>query len=516
MEQHLSFQKSLEHPTCYSAYSLERVLRGRNAGLAAKTLETLRWIAFTFRPLTVDELLTCLVTNADIENPGQNDSSYQADIARINRAGLEKMSAGLLDFRSNGLVEFCDKDLKNFVLSPAMSTMDLRKDTQIHEMIASVCLRHLLCLHKEAIFRPWLSTERSLTCQNDCCRLRSYSTSFWHNHYRIAEARSRRLSSILDQTIRSALVEDSSDDGHETVDPNVLVNSGLWICSLYDFKVLGRNYLQRGADVGYRYAFDETPLHIASANSSLEMVKLLLEAGANPEWSDVDGMNALHRSSISGLSKAVSLLLSFGADVNAPACSCSSTKSCLCARNWTPLHFAASHGHAEVVRMLLHADADVNARTNISNENALHLAAESGNEDVVRYLLACRADLEVQTADSKTALQIAVQEGHGTIVRLLIEHGARLPSAAFHNERYLEEVLEGYNVGQAAHRLPKTSTEHTCAHKQIDPVKKGFASQVPVIMIPTIHEAFEQQEYEGYEHDAWLIVEKFNEELDFR
>ena len=516
MEQQLNFQTSLEHPTCYSAYSLERVLRGRSASLAAKTLETLRWIAFTFRPLSVDELLTCLVTNVDVENPGQNDSSYHADIARLNRAGLEKMCAGLLDFCSNGLVEFCDKDMKDFVLSPAMSAMDLRKDTQIHEMIANVCLRHLLCLHKEAIFRPWLSTERSLTWQNDCCRLTSYSTSFWHNHYRIAEARSRHLSSILDQTIRSALAEENSDEWHETVDPNVLVNSGLWICSLYDFKVLGRNYLQRGADVGHRYAFDETPLHIAAANSSLEMVKLLLEGGANPEWNDVNGMNALHRSSISGLSKVVFLLLSYGADVNAPACSCSSTKSCICARNWTPLHFAASHGHAKVVRMLLDADADVNARTNKSNKNALHLAAESGSEDAVRHLLACGADAEVRTADSQTALQIAVQEGHGTIVRLLIEHGAQFSPAPFHDESYLEEVLEGYKVGQAAHRHPTPSIEQTYAQQQVDPVMKAFASQVPIIMIPTIHEPFEQQEYESYEHDAWLIVEKLNEELDFR
>ena len=508
MEQHLHFQTSLEHPTIHLVSSLERVLRGRNAGLAAMTLETLRWVAFAFRPISVDELLTSLTTNANIEHPRQKKEPYQEDIAHTNRADLEKLCAGLLDFRSNGMVEFCDKDLKSFVLSPAMSTMDLRKDTQIHEMIATVCLRHLLCLHREAIFRPWLSTERSLRCPIDCCRLRSYSTSFWHDHYRIAEAHSRYLASILDQTIQSALTEEDSEDGHDTVEPSVLMNSGLWICSLYDLKILGRNYLQRGADVGHRYAFAETPLHVAAVSSSLEMVKLLLEAGANPDWRDSDGMNPLHHSSKSGLAKVASLLLSYRADVNAPACSCSSADSCLCGRNWTPLHFAASHGHADIVHMLLDARADLSATTSRSKENALHLAVESGHEDVVRYLLAFNADIEAQTADSETAIQIAIQEGHGAIARLLLEHGAQLRLASFHDKLYLGEVLECFDV---VHQVPNTSYEQTHARKQVCSVMNDYQSQFSIIMIPTIHEVFVRQEYEGYDHDAWLIVEKFSE-----
>lgn len=115
---------------------------------------------------------------------------------------------------------------------------------------------------------------------------------------------------LLDQTIQSALADDGVEDGVKIFSPDIRVNAGLWICSIYDFKGLGKMYLQMGADIEYGHALDQTPLHIAAANSSAGMLRLLLDVGADPDRTDVDGMNTLHHCCIGGLSEAVPFWLS--------------------------------------------------------------------------------------------------------------------------------------------------------------------------------------------------------------
>ena len=478
------------------------------------TLRALRWAAFALRSLSIDELFTALVTKTKVDSTSQTDWEEQVSALKC-KADLQDLCSGLLTIRSNGLVEFCNGDLRNFVLSPAMSTLDPCQDTRVHEMMAAVCLHHLQCSHKETIFRPWLFTERWLRGEIKRCDLKGYSTSFWHEHYRIAETCSRHLPSLLDQTIQSALAEDDSEDSFELVNPDIRVNSGLWICSLYDFKVLGKTYLQMGADITYRHALDETPLHIAAANASASMLKLLLDAGADPDWTDTDGMNALHHSSISGLAEAVSLLVDRGADVNAFTCSCSCIRSCFCAKDRTPLHLAAGHGHAEIVKLLLDAGSNLNVTTSGSKENALHFAVETGSEDVVRYLMDYDADPEAQTADSKTALEIAIKERHGSIVRLLLERGACVRPASYQDECYLEKALEGYGLAETVRQFQQLSIEQASAAGHSSPFVPNFGSKAPILMIPTTSDTLVQHDHEDYEHDGWLIVNSFDIEMDF-
>jgi Ankyrin repeats (3 copies) len=478
------------------------------------TLKALRWAAFALRTLSLDELFTALVTKTKVDSATQTDLDEQVS-ALTSKADLEDLCSGLLTIQPNGLIEFCNGDLRTFVLSPAMSTLDPCQDTRVHEMMAAVCLYHLQCSHKETIFRPWLLTERWLKGEIKQCHMKSYSESFWHEHYRVAETSSRHLPSLLDHVIQSALAESDSEEGFELVNPDVKVNSGLWICSLYDFKVLGKTYLQMGADIGYRHALDETPLHIAAANSSASMLKLLLDAGADPGWTDVDGMNALHHSSISGLAEAVSLLVDHGADVNASTCSCSCVRPCFCARDQTPLHLAAGYGHAEIVKLLLDAGSNLNATTSGSKENALHFAVEIGSEDVVRYLMDYDADPEAQTADSETALQIAIKERHDSIVKLLLERGARLRPASYQDECYLEKALKGCGLAETVHQFRRLFMEQTYVSHHSSPFALNSGSTNPILMIPTRQEGDIKHDYEDCEHDGWLIVDGFKVEMDF-
>jgi len=454
----LNFQASLAHPTFYPAYSLECRLRGNNSARTAMTLKALQWIAFAFQPLSLDELFAALTTRTNTERDIQGRCTVPIEALLESRAGLEELCAGLLITRSNGLIEFCDADLKTFVLSGALSTLDPCRETKVHEMMAGVCLHHLQCLQKETIFRPWLSTEQWLKREVRHCHLKGYSTSFWHEHYRIAEPCSRILPALLDQTVQSALADDGMEDGVKIFSPDIRVNAGLWICSLYDFKGLGKMYLQMGADIEYRHALDQTPLHIAAANSSAGMLRLLLDAGADPDRTDADGMNTLHHCCIAGLSEAVSLLIKRGVALNAAGCCCSRRTPCSCSMGRTPLQLAASHGHPVIVKLLLDACANL-CVIRSSPKEATSFDLEYGSDNVVQTFLDGEISFEPGAAESENILQLATKERHTATVRLLREPDTRTSRATSDDERYLEKAFQPLGTGDTVRRFQELSVE---------------------------------------------------------
>jgi hypothetical protein len=263
----LNSQALLDHPKWRPAYSLERALQANGLGKAKIILRALRWVAFTLRLLDIDELFSAVVTmtaESDFCTIGLRDASE-----------LVELCAYLLVVDDDRQVQFCDRDLRNLILSPEMSIVDPCQHTQVHEMIATVCLRHVQCLHRQSIFRPWLLTGDWLQGQVKRCQFWNYSTSFWYAHFRIAEGDSPDLPAILYRILQSALLEDKLELGPGETISDRRINIGLWVCSQYDLSILGRTLLEMGADVDYKHTVGGTPLHGAAANSSANMLKLL-------------------------------------------------------------------------------------------------------------------------------------------------------------------------------------------------------------------------------------------------
>ena len=174
-----------------------------------------------------------------------------------------------------------------------------------------------------------------------------------------------------------------------------------------------RLLLNYGANVNVHDNHRNTPLHFAVSEGHLEVARMLLEHNA-----DVDSLN---RKGLTPLCSAleyrregcldiVRLLLYHGANVNLH----------YNGRN-TPLHFATSEGYLEVARMLLEHKADVNA-LNKKGSTPLHGAFESWRGDIVRLLLIHGADMKVHDRSGNTLLHLSALTGDLELARILLEH----------------------------------------------------------------------------------------------
>jgi len=94
---------------------------------------------------------------------------------------------------------------------------------------------------------------------------------------------------------------------------------------------------------------------------------------------------------------------------------------------YTPLHWAAHQGRAEVVKALIQANANLETKDSKYGRTPLSWAAFEGHAEVVKALIQANANLE--TKDSKygrTPLSWAAENGHTEVVKALIQANANL------------------------------------------------------------------------------------------
>lgn len=120
----------------------------------------------------------------------------------------------------------------------------------------------------------------------------------------------------------------------------------------------------------------QTAVHLASRLGKDDILKKLIESGANVNCRDTAGYTPLHYACQSNLPNTVRVLVQVGyANIQA--------------RNsetgWVPLHEAASRGHKEVVKVLLSLNAPVNPRT-VANDTPADLARRNSHLECARML----------------------------------------------------------------------------------------------------------------------------------
>jgi len=91
----------------------------------------------------------------------------------------------------------------------------------------------------------------------------------------------------------------------------------------------------------------------------------------------------------------------------------------------TRLILASSKGQSAIVKILILAGVDVNAKDN-NNRTALAFAARQGKQDCVNALIAAHADVNEKSCNGMTALMMAAATGNYECVKVLISAGADL------------------------------------------------------------------------------------------
>jgi ankyrin repeat protein len=162
-----------------------------------------------------------------------------------------------------------------------------------------------------------------------------------------------------------------------------------------------------------------TPLFVAAQDNRLDVVTLLIAAGAdvNKATGD-DGYTPLHKAARNGHAGVVSVLIeTVGVDLNAAL-----TDGELV--GVTPLFVAAQDNRLDVVTLLIAAGADVTRARFDDGCTPLHMTAQHGHAGVVDLSITAGANVRATSTNGATALSTALAQGHAEVVQKLRAAGA--------------------------------------------------------------------------------------------
>jgi ankyrin repeat protein len=185
-------------------------------------------------------------------------------------------------------------------------------------------------------------------------------------------------------------------------------------------------------------------------------VRVLIDRKVDVNAADVDGTTALHWAAHRDSLEMVDLLIGAGA-----------TAKTANRYGVTPLSLAATNGNAAIIRRLLAAGADPNA-TLPGGETVLMSAARTGNVDALRTLLEVGANVNArESTRGQTALMWAAAQGNARAVTLLVEAGAAVDARS-------------HGPTQAAAKGERsTSTYQSASEVDPDRVARGAAPDEP-------------------------------------
>jgi len=229
------------------------------------------------------------------------------------------------------------------------------------------------------------------------------------------------------ERIRTASVADINDPQPDGTRPIH------WAIYHVDYDLLSA-LIAKKAMLNVRNDFGSTPIAQAAELGDARMVKMLLDAGAEPEGINADGQSALMLAIKTGEISVVELLVKAGANVN----------TIEKFHKQTPIMWAVSapRNAGAITKLLLSKGADFKPRamftdwpSQITAEpraqyrptgglTAFLYAARDGCSECVDALIGAGADVNFPTPDGVTPLMLALDNDHNDVAKLLLARGA--------------------------------------------------------------------------------------------
>ena len=134
-------------------------------------------------------------------------------------------------------------------------------------------------------------------------------------------------------------------------------------------------------------------LYLALREPSLKVAEVLVAwPKTNLEWRTPQDESPLMMAALRGHTELAKKLVARGADVNKTG--------------WTPLHYAATHGHLAIMEFLLEEHAYIDAESP-NGTTPLMMAAHYGTPEAVKLLLEAGADATLKNQQGLTAVDFA-------------------------------------------------------------------------------------------------------------
>jgi ankyrin repeat protein len=206
---------------------------------------------------------------------------------------------------------------------------------------------------------------------------------------------------------KGARIDEINDDGGFTALMNTCFSGSLDIA---------RVLIDAGADVNLKSTDGYTPLFLAVQEKHKPVIEYLLSKGARvDEKNGPDGVTALMNACFDESLDMLMMLVDAGADVNLKS-----------NEGYTPLYNAVQAKETYNIEYLLSKGARIDEKCGPHGLTALFKACTDGALYVAKNLVDAGADVNLKTTQGFTPLFVAVQEKHKPVVEYLLSKGANI------------------------------------------------------------------------------------------
>ncbi|KAF3291558.1 hypothetical protein TWF970_000772 [Orbilia oligospora] len=393
--------------------------------LTETAFQVLSWIICASRPLTKAELQYAIA----VEHP---DEASEIDITNLSDVDdLVSYCRGLvtIDERSNVI---------RLIHYTAQEYFERTRMTWIpnsHSDIAKICVTYLS--HDTFKLGP-CSTYKEFWQRLQSNALYEYAAKNWDYHIRgsadgVEKPRELSMNSDVDWFTRRVEMIELVINLLSEEDIRLSCVQAMFTASQYGF--YSREYIGRvtglhvashcgltlvtkvmlagdGVDLELADNIGRTALLFAAEEGYEDIVRVLIDSGANPEAKNSSGEAAISLAIGNGHESIVQMLIGIGVNLEVKD-----------HRGQTPLFIAARNRSDSIFRRLMESKSDIEV-ANTEGKTALMAAAEWGHEMIAEMLIKSGASVEVRDKNGDTPLIAAAGRGYEVIAELLIKSGA--------------------------------------------------------------------------------------------